>query len=432
MLSRKILAAMILTQSIWGQGIYNAIGTGSVRESNNAAALGIGGTGLLPSFSEKLSLANPVTWPSSRFALLTASYGGVQLSNSKNDLTDAVSDINRLQIILPIKNTYALGLDLSPLTSNDYLITGAPDYQIVNWDTTTAVFIADTLNTRYHREGAGGLLSLRSSLAFPIGKFERSALSLEFIFGSTRRGSILDVNNEAYIYNRHDRYNGIFVKYYLESERFSAGQLPLHLFLSLSLPLQPLLVESTQYHLYEDGNANGFYDSGGDFPGMSVDATNQVETHQKIQSPVEFSMGFDLSLAKQTHLQGEYYYQALNTRLPDDFFSLQDLSYKNIRHLNIGAVKFARSLPREWYEYFHYRMGIYHDSRTISSFDENLTEFGASAGLGFKFGLTGNQIDIAYSIGMRSGPLNEYEERVEKFKVQITIGDIWFVKRRSR
>ena len=52
-----------------------------------------------------------------------------------------------------------------------------------------------------------------------------------------------------------------------------------------------------------------------------------------------------------------------------------------------------------------------------------------SFGFGFKFGLIGNQIDLSYRFGNREG-LN-LKETIQNLNISISLGDIWFLKRRN-
>ena len=64
---------------------------------------------------------------------------------------------------------------------------------------------------------------------------------------------------------------------------------------------------------------------------------------------------------------------------------------------------------------------------------DNITEFGYSAGFGYKFKAVGNQIDFAYSSSLKSFEASDLgDERFRKFQISISIADIWFIKRRQR
>ena len=51
--------------------------------------------------------------------------------------------------------------------------------------------------------------------------------------------------------------------------------------------------------------------------------------------------------------------------------------------------------------------------------------------MGYNFGITGNQIDFGYRLADRSGIYLVENETLHMFSVGISIGDLWFVKRRE-
>ncbi|SVB46644.1 uncharacterized protein METZ01_LOCUS199498, partial [marine metagenome] len=51
-----------MTSLCYGQDVYSAYGVGELTFAPNAAVMGIGSNGLMPSFQENISLSNPSTW----------------------------------------------------------------------------------------------------------------------------------------------------------------------------------------------------------------------------------------------------------------------------------------------------------------------------------------------------------------------------------
>jgi len=393
------------------------------RGNHSASALGIGSTGLIPSHFPNISLDNPNTWYNSKFALLSGGYGGETIMLDNSGIANTIVDLSRIQLILPVKGKYALGLDLAPITDGNYWLKSNSSQLIVS---------DDTLTTSREIKGAGGINSMRLSFSFPLTEYEQNGLSLQVLFGSSRHNSTFYIEGTQYIYSRHQNYSGLSLIYYLSSSRYKLNKYPINLHGSIGFSLSPLKMKSIQYHLFEDVNGNGYYDSFVDSPYMTTYDSRTESSYSEIQSPFEIKIGGDLELQSQLHLTGEISYLNTNAKLPNLLSPLNGAVYNSIQHVNFGAIKFARKIPREWYQYFHYRAGLYLEQRNIQEYSENLVESGLSLGLGFRFGFTNNQIDLAYSNGSRKGPLSTTNERVERFRIQVTLGDIWFVKRRAR
>ena len=58
-------------------------------------------------------------------------------------------------------------------------------------------------------------------------------------------------------------------------------------------------------------------------------------------------------------------------------------------------------------------------------------DIGLSVGIGVKFGLTKNQLDFGLNFINRSDSFNS-DKFITNFNIGLTIGDIWFVKRRAK
>ncbi len=424
MYRHKISILVFLLQIVVGQSINNAVGLGNPRDITSASTFGIGSIGLVPSYSEGISLDNPVTWASGRFALLSSGFGGEQIRPGNYTGEYGFSDLYSARLILPIKNIYALGLSIKPVTNNNYWLVGE----------TTEIFLSqtDTLPIQREINGSGGINSFRFAFSFPLSKQERNGVAVDILFGSARHNSTLVVDGTDYIFNRHDHYSGVYLKYYLYTNRYSFLNKPTNLYGLIGLPLRALTIKSEQFHLFEDVNSNGYYDYLTDYPYVRDDKYRIISLYKNIQKPISVELGCDIELKQQFHIMGEIRSQSFNSRIPPSLSPVPGAAFNSIFHINLGAIKFARELPREWHQYFHSRAGIYFDSRQINNYQENLNETGLTLGIGFNFGPTDNQIDIAYSYAKRHGPLINSNETIERFKIQMTIGDIWFVKRRAR
>jgi hypothetical protein len=76
------------------------------------------------------------------------------------------------------------------------------------------------------------------------------------------------------------------------------------------------------------------------------------------------------------------------------------------------------------------RAGLSFSDYEIKNLD-NVKEVGLGLGVGIEFGLMRNQIDIGYNLVNRDNIYNVGSETVQSFNVGVSIGDLWFVKRRK-
>ena len=61
----------------------------------------------------------------------------------------------------------------------------------------------------------------------------------------------------------------------------------------------------------------------------------------------------------------------------------------------------------------------------------DVIENGLSIGFGIKFGNTGNQLDLSFKNGNRSS-VDYFNESFREISVGISIGDVWFLRRRAK
>ena len=439
LLLNKYIKIFILIASLsYGQDVYSAYGVGELTFAPNAAVVGIGSSGLMPSFQENISLSNPSTWLGIPFAYLSVSYGGTQIKDRNYDYNNMLSGLNQFQFILPIKGLFAVGIGFQPYSSQLYSLSSNNIYE---------KFIeGDTLTINKAINGSGGISGLIFSLGAKITEKEQLGLKIEYLFGSNRRQTVFNIKEDEhdldYIYNQRNIYNGTLIDGYFSSKRFSFGSRKLFLSGMVKIVLHPLRINHFSFQPFEDSNGNGYYDIA-DYPrpvGVDSIPPAAIDTVLSNQiSPFEYAFGFDLELTEMIHAQGEIsLWSDLNDRKINLTSALNQriLSYQ---HFNIGIIRFARSLPRVWHESLHFRGGIIYRSYELEnqlfangqSENYNINDIGLSVGFGIKFGVTKNQIDLGLNLINRSDSHNS-DKLITNFNIGISIGDLWFVKRRVK
>jgi hypothetical protein len=349
-----------------------------------------------------------------------------------------LSGLNQFQFILPIKGLFAVGIGFQPYSSQLYSLSSNNIYE---------KFIeGDTLTINKAINGSGGISGLIFSLGAKITEKEQLGLKIEYLFGSNRRQTVFNIKEDEhdldYIYNQRNIYNGTLIDGYFSSKRFSFGSRKIFLSGSVKTVLHPLRINHFSFQPFEDSNGNGYYDIA-DYPrpvGVDSIPPAAIDTVLSNQiSPFEYAFGFDLELTEMIHAQGEIsLWSDLNDRKINLTSALNQriLSYQ---HFNIGIIRFARSLPRVWHESLHFRGGIIHRSYELEnqlfangqSENYNINDIGLSVGFGIKFGVTKNQIDLGLNLINRSDSHNS-DKLITNFNIGISIGDLWFVKRRVK
>mgnify|MGYP003304984176 CR=1 FL=1 len=112
-LLRYVLRLIFFISLCFSQGPFNSYGIGDMLVWNSASAGGLGSLGLVSSYRQNISLANPTTWSYLKYTFLSLSYNGSE-SALKNDTKNGYSNLQSAQLIIPIKSEYALGIELHP------------------------------------------------------------------------------------------------------------------------------------------------------------------------------------------------------------------------------------------------------------------------------------------------------------------------------
>ena len=100
-------------------------------------------------------------------------------------------------------------------------------------------------------------------------------------------------------------------------------------------------------------------------------------------------------------------------------------------HIGIGLIKFGSLEAKDWQDKITMRFGVYRKNYNLSMGSKEVIENGLSFGFGFKFAGTGNQIDFSFRNGNRFIDKNN-KENFKEFNVGISIGDVWFLRRRTK
>ena len=445
---------IIISSFVYSQDVYSAYGIGELLLSHNASVIGAGSTGLMPNFQKNVSLSNPSTWTDMPFAYISINYGGLQIIDKINNRENILSGLHQFQFILPIKGKYAIGISFQPYSSQLYsLYSNNTDIKYIE---------QDTINFNSYLNGGGGISDLSFSLSARFSKTEKGALKFNYLFGSSRNQisySMNDGNNGLdddfdglideegendinYIYNQRNIYDGTLISGYLSSNRINIGKRKLTISASFNSVLNSFRVKNYSFYPFEDVNNNGYYDLS-DYPtpagNDSIPPTALKYDYKKLFIPSQYAIGLNLEMSDLLNLQVELSNWSDLANGENNVLSNLNYQLTDYQHFNISAIRFARALPRYWYESLHFRSGLFVRKYNLKMYATNETDFnqydyndiGLSIGVGIKFGLTKNQLDFGLNLINRSDSINN-DKFITNFNIGLTIGDIWFVKRRAK
>ena len=149
-----------------------------------------------------------------------------------------------------------------------------------------------------------------------------------------------------------------------------------------------------------------------------------------IYAPSSFSLGFNISLKNNLNIFSEY--QLWNDEANNiNYASIYKDQVGSKNHIGVGLIRFGNQMERDWQDRITFRTGIYKDIYELRYSGKSIIENGLSLGFGFKFASTGNQIDFSFRNGSRYID-GSNKELFREFTVGISVGDVWFLRRRAK
>ena len=432
---------MIVPIILFGQGPMNGYGIGNFQSWQSPSQGGMVSLGLTPSFQNGVSLSNPSTWQQLKYTHFSIAYYGLESDLRKMNIKNGFSTLQSGQLIIPIKQSSALGIGIHPYTYQ----------QVALLDTIYPDMLAfgDTLDLMRGYYQAGGIIALDLSVALTLFEGNRIGATFQLLFGSSRQHEKLLLNQVPVTETSRMSYSGLNIEFFI-NRSFSKN---LDMYFQMGIPVEPLDVVYTDFYPFDDTNKNTYHDytynllnPGYDFP-HPQDTPNAKKIRIKnIYQPASLAIGLSRLLSERFQLSLEMKTSKDFADYPIDFPIILNQRINNKHATSVGLIWFSNDLSTQFSDKFSIRSGLTYKSYITDSWDadqnnriENIdpiTEVGGALGFGFKFKAVGNQIDVSYYYGIRIHPLNFVgdfgEERIQELHVGISLADLWFVSRRQR
>ena len=439
--SKSFIILMLFYSISFSQGPNNGFGIGSEQEWNSSSQNGIASTGLVPSFKNRVSLSNPSTWNNLSFTYLSITYGDLQSELHGANQKNKFSLLKSAQFIVPIKNKYAIGIELHPYSYQNIVLSDTVGENLV--------ISEDTLSINRQYEQAGGIMALDLSLSSIFYKDFNIGIEFELLFGSARTNNRLYVDNIPYTQSSRLSYNGFNTYLYLTKYVNKVS-----FYSKLGFSLRPMSVVLTQTYPFDDTNLNGYHDNiysflqGSDFPSINDVPPPTSSKLEDIHNISYFGIGIAAKLSKRAQFSIEYDNKKDDSKISSELPNSFNYRIYNDNSISIGLINFPSKNSFSFFDNFILRTGLKYSSRDLDSEffpNENdynnavrvnngykIKQIGYSIGFGYKFKTVGNQIDFTYYLGSRDYPMAYGKENIRRFNIGISIADIWFIKRRQR
>ena len=414
---RNIFISLLLLNYIHAQSVFNAYGLGLSKSGHYTATSGAGSIGLVPTFHPGVSLDNPATWPGLKFTYISGSYNSQSVSlDNRNNITYG-NGLDKIQFVIPIQDRYAIGVALKLVNNhNSYFKT----------DSSTFDFQGKNLITNKEFRSGGGLLAGSFGVSFPMNEKMGLGFSVDRLFGSSRDEHSLVLNDIHYRMFNIRTYSGTVMNLNFAGNFYNDNNLIVLAFARISMTGKPVSGTLYQFDLFEDRNDNYTYDPD-DYP-----ATVNVDTIEvsDIYAPNSFSFGLNAGFRNDLNIFGEFQIWS-DEASSANYESIYTDQIGSKTHFGGGIVKFGNIGARAWQDKLTFRLGAFKESYGLRYSGKTINENGITMGIGFKFAVTGNQLDFSYRTGSRS--INgDYKELVKEFNIGLSLGDVWFLRRREK
>ena len=415
MLNRNLVLVLFLS-TLFGQSTMSGYGYGMFSHNDEAATSGSGSIGLLPSFKNNVALSNPSTWHKLGFTYINTSFEGQ--FNDFNSSSSKNSGLASAKLIIPSKKKVSFGLTFKPLLSREMTVRDSTFNEFVFAE-------SDTLNyTRSNKTGGGSSMA-QFAVGYNINETDDIGVGIDVVFGSSRSSQNLIIASDDHLLQSRDYFSGSLIELYYTTRRFSFNDRPLIVSLNYNFSLNDIDVENESYQAFLDLNVNNYHDSS-DYPNVAAALLPAKMVFKNEMSISDFKAGIDYEFAERYHAQME-----VQLWSDDGNHALSSSLYpgyiKEKSKINIGFLKFAKPYSKDR---LHLRAGISLSDYDIKNLD-NVKEIGLGLGVGIEFGLMRNQIDIGYNLLNRDNIYNVGSETIQSFNIGVSIGDVWFVKRRQ-
>ena len=239
----RLLIIVLLISICFSQGPTNGYGIGSLQQWSSASAGGNSSLGMIPSYRSHISLSNPTTWSNLKFTFLSIGYNGFE-STIKNNSKNGYSNLQSAQLIIPIKQKHALGIELHPYSYQKVDLLDSLNSELI--------IFGDSVSMAKEYKQAGGIMAFNLSAASLILPKTSIGVTFQLLFGSSRQSNNLNIDEIPYTLSSRLNFSGINALLFAEY-KFNE----INLYFKSKLSIKPLEALSTKLYPYFDENKNG-------------------------------------------------------------------------------------------------------------------------------------------------------------------------------
>lgn len=390
---------------------YSRFGLGELAGSGNAIISSMGGISAGVRSNSFLNAGNPAALS----ALDSMSFiFEFELINKNQWFTSGEqtevfnsSGLNAISMAFPVTSWWRSGLGIKPFSYYGYDLIQP---------------VSGVIDQEKYYEGSGGLNKFYFSNSFCIKNKLSLGVSVSYLFGNQYRlhtSEFMDTTS-VYLNTKKEEnlfFSGLNYKFALQYHDQISDKFQYVIGASFS--------GNDKVNIQRDLFYTSFYSEGGS---AVVDTLNDANVDdEKYTMPQSLTVGFVLKTEKWL-LGFDYRKQDWSSsKVVGTNDSLSNLSGFNI---GIGFTPDKKSISSYW-KRVNYRFGAHYTNSFIylSQFDDNIKDFGMSLGFGLPLRRTKTSFNVSFEFG-QFGREDALLERYAILKLNMSLSDIWFIKRK--
>ncbi len=418
---KSIFICVVFLSSLLSQGKMNSYGFGHFYKNQGNQSSHHSLVTLSPSFQKNVSLSNPSTWHNLNYSILSLSYSGNENSQNRS-LINGYSELSNAYLIIPYKNHASIGIEISPYLNQMVSIKDSINSNYFAFN--------DTLTYMNSIDRYGGIMNFKIGSSYKIKNLISFGLRLNYLFGSSRHKNTINFGGSSIINTSRLIYNATLIEFFLHKNYAKKYDY----YFMVKKTLKPLEGESHIKPLFDDVNGNTFYDDF-DFPYFG-DYKSDTSQFKNLHKPSVYSFGLNYLVTKNSYLSFEFQNDENNFDLKSNsstrLFIPNYNWINNSKRASMSVIRFPRINSSTLFGGLISRLGITYIKHSMEYDKIFIEEYGASISFGFKFKPVGNQLDLNYYIGSREYSNSSILELAQQIQIGISLGDLWFVRRRQK
>ncbi len=393
---------------------FSRFGLGDLQPYSFGRTSAMGGTAFGSRNASHINIANPASLTSLDSLSFLFEFGmNGKFSGYRNSIGGlSTNDVNFRYFAMAFRISDRIGsaLSLTPYSDMGY------DVQV-----NQVINTAGTASYAY--QGGGSLSRATWSLAIEPIKNISLGSNLYYYFGTLTRTSLVSFPEaqDAYSLQRY--------------EQIRLRDFGLNFGLQIHLPINKTdgiafgatLENKPKFTSFHSDITQKYLSSG---TATSIDTISFLdEVKADLQMPLTYGLGFSFYRTNKLELNIDYFHQTWSKAI---FFGNTDPILTDLNRYAFGMEYIPeRYSIRSAFRRIAYRAGARYEKSYVLINDQPLKDFGISFGCGLPVYRSNSTINLSAELGTRGNKkINLVRENYFKFNLEVTLYDLWFIKRR--